>query len=107
MVHKVWLTPTLTAAYYRSRDVDRPWQVRIELQQLGTALTKPTFGNPSRRNQERLDGSSKARVRLRRTFMAYPATAGDVPHWADVSALETVEDRRRARNAMRRRKQGR
>jgi uncharacterized protein involved in type VI secretion and phage assembly len=106
-VHRVWLIPTPTSLYYKPRVVDRLWQPRIELQRRGTALTKPTFGNPSRRNQERLDGSSKARVRLRRTFMAYPATAGDAPHGADVSGLETEGDRRRARNGLKRRRQGR
>lgn len=106
-VHKVWLIPTPTTLYYKPRVVDRLWQPRVELQRRGWALTSPTLGKTSRRNQERLDGSSKARVRLRRTFMAYPSTAGDAPHWADMSGLETEGDRRKAHNALKRNRKAR
>lgn len=102
MIHQVWLIPTPTSLYYKPRVVDRLWQSRIELQRRGWALT--ALGSRRvkvRRNQDRID--------TRRALPGYPSTAGDEPHWADVSGLETEEDRRRARNQLkaRRRRQGR
>ena len=108
MIHKLWLTPTPTRTNYTPRIVDRDWQHRVPLKFYPLEhRTDPVPGSlrkPSGRNFRRL---MRAAVEPKRGALGYPATAGTEPHWADVSGLETAEDRKTARNAMRRRRQGR
>lgn len=107
-VTKVWETRTPTRVLYiRTMRPDRAWQHHPETPVKYVFLTEPIPGHlrkPAFRNFKRLF----ARAGFPKpTWFGYPATAGREPHWADVSGLETVEDRKKARNAMRRKRQGR
>jgi hypothetical protein len=127
--HRVWLQRSPTSVLYEPRKPDgsesvlgltkaqqrrleraalRPWQVRVE-QTATLVFEVPALGafaskmhHPSRRALHlRMNGPVGLRAK------GYPATAGAEPHWADTTWAETPEDARKARNAQRRRRQGR
>ena len=82
-----------TAVYPRI-DIDRPWQVRVELKELIAAKTIPLLGKNPVRGRPALTDRNLRRV-------TKPKKNSPVIHWASTNGMELV-DAKKASNAAKR-----